>query len=55
MPSRYHSKLHHLLPKITESLDKLGEVVHVLNADAADCVGLLVKQELLDNDVISEE
>ena len=55
VPSSYHSKLDHFLAKITESLDKLGEVVHVLNADTADCVGLLVKQELLDNDVISEE
>ena len=55
VPSSYHSKLDHFLAKITESLDKLWEVVHVLNADAADCVGLFVQQQLLDNNVISEQ
>ena len=55
VPSSYHSKLDHFLAKITESLDKFWEVVHVLNADAADCVGLFVQQQLLDNNVISEQ
>ena len=27
----------------------------MLNADAADCVGLFVQQQLLDNNVISEQ
>ena len=55
VPSSYHSKLDHFLAKITESLDKFWEVVHVLDAHAADCVGLFVQQQLLDNNVISEQ
>ena len=55
MPPSHHSKLDHLLAKITESLDKLREVVHVLDADTANCVGLFVEQQLLHHDVVGKE
>ena len=37
------------------NLDKLREVVHVLYADAAHGVGLLVQEQLLHNNVVSQQ
>ena len=55
VPTSHHRELHHLLPEITESLYKLWEVVHVLDADAPHSVGLLVQEELLHYNIICEQ